>query len=206
MIVAEIMKNNQTYVIEFIEGTTLQQGFDQARDIATGVASYITDQGVLDLGFSKEYQHIKVTLEEDPVQVAPPAPPKMLDETSLDFVQAFYDKVSFLGSTVEVRAVKGRADNVEFILVHEVNNHPALMTLSKHSLEQLAQHIGEVQGMKYPIVVMQAADLPSEEDAVEYLEDFIKETKAAADNLPKEDLTAVAFPAFNENKKGAKDK
>lgn len=206
MIVAEIMKENHTYSLEYAGDVTVSGAYEHAKKVAIGEENFVTDKGVIDLGASKEYQHIKIYTVEDPVQVEPPAPPKAIDEEGGGFVQAFYDKVTFLGSTVEVRAVKGRADGVDFILVYEVNSSPALMVLSKYNLEKLAYHIGEVQGMKYPSVVLQPGDLADIEDAVEYLADFIKETKAAADNLPKEDLTAVAFPSFNENKKGAKDK
>lgn len=205
MIVAEIRKDNQEYRLEFLE-FTLDSAYVMARKIATGEENFVTGVGIMDLGTSKEYQHIKIYEEADPVQVEPPLPPKMLNEEGEDFVQPLYDKVSFLGSTVEVRAVKGRADGVEFILVHEVNGSPALLVLSKPNLDALAQHIGQVQGLTYPTVVIQVGDLSNDEEATEYLEDYIEELQAAAENLPKGNLTATAFPDFTDNKKGASDK
>ena len=201
MIKAEILKNNATYVLGYPEDVGLQKAYEMASDVAVGRGLYTTSELMLDLGSSEEYQHIRVYVEADVVIEAPTmdAAPEPDDQS---YIRAFYDKVTFLGNTVEVRAVKAAVSGVHFILVYDVNEMPALMSMSKTGLQNLAYHIGQVQGANDPTVIIQAADLADEEEAISYVEDYLADLVAAADSLPKADLTAVAFPGINEGESG----
>jgi len=202
MIKAEILKDGRTYEISFPEAENLKQAFDIAIGVAKGREVFEGDQ-LLDLGSSAEYQHIMVYFAEDPAVVSAPEPDSAAPEPDdQSYIRPFYDKVTFLGNTVEVRAVKAAVSGVHFILVYDVNEMPALMSMSKTGLQNLAYHIGQVQGANDPTVIIQAADLADEEEAISYVEDYLADLVAAADSLPKADLTAVAFPGINEGESG----
>lgn len=203
MILVKIGKNGQTYDVHFTAGETLEQAYEKAKEIAQGRETLESPINILDLGTSRDYEYIHATVvEQEPeVEVEPPKEAVLVENEDGVMLEAFYDKITYLGNTVEVSAVKARMQGVPFILVHEVNGLPALMTMSRTNLEQLANHVGLVQGMAHPAVVLQPGDLSSDEEAIEYLSDYLEDLRKEADHLPKSEMTAVAFPEINEKER-----
>lgn len=200
MIKVEILKNNTPYVLDFMGGETLQEAYDAAKNVAEGREYFKTEDGVLDLGTSDSYQHIRAWVEADPVIVEPPTAVEELK--SKYFETVFFDRISFLGNTVTVRGVKATVGDCRFILVHEVDNTPALFLLQKSSLEKLAEHVAAIQWIEKSEVIIQAADLSNNEEAIEYMVDYLDDLVSNAEHIAQEDFTAVAYPGLNDNEKG----
>lgn len=207
MIMAEIKKLGQVYQIGLPNFTDLQAAYELALSIATNNDNYVDDHVVIDLGTSKEYEHIRIyrDKEEASVQVEPPGPVEALrkhieDQKEKEYVKGFYDKISYLGQTLEVKGVKAQADGVGFVLLYEINQQPAHLTISGDGLKKLTYHEGQVLGWKDPQAIVAPGDLYSEEEAIEYVQDYVADLlKAAAELRDSKGKTAAAFVGFTKD-------
>ena len=200
MIVAEIKKAGEVYQISLPNFTDLQPAYELAQKIATTEADYADENIIIDLGTSPEYEHIRVYRddEEVKVQVGAPVVPVMEDETK-SYLKGFYDKISYLGQTLEVKGVKAQSEGVGFVLIWEINQQPAHLIVSGDGLKKLTYHQGQVLGWKDPQPIVAPGDMYSEEEAIEYVEDYIAELlKAAAEIRNHKGKTATAYVDFNK--------
>lgn len=174
MIKAEIKKNGQVYTFLMEDSTNLKDAYEKAVKIAQGKEWHFSDEHIIDLGASEVYEHIHVYVEY-PRQVPVAAPPAGEEPVEQD--GPFEATVKFLDQTLDVKGVKRILDHVPFVLLYDVNGQPAQTLMGKQTLHQLSCHTGNVTGMKEPFPVIPAADIYSKEEAVEYLDDFIRDVE-----------------------------
>jgi hypothetical protein len=203
MIKAEIKKNGNLYVFDLTSKETVKEAYAAALLIAAGKENYEDQLQIVDLGTSEAYDHIRVYVEADVVQVAAPEDDSQLAfqlEDSADYMKGFEDRITYLGQDLQLKGIKAVADNVAFVLIYEINEQPAQLTMGKNSLFNLTVHQGRVLGYADPTAIVAAADLLDEEAAVEYVEDYIKELqeerRRMLDGIGK---TATAFVDFNKD-------
>lgn len=196
MITAEIKKGGQTYLIDIPE-TDLNKAYEHALAVATNHANYITEDQIIDLGTSKEYDHIRVFRETDLPAVEPAGSPPVMEKED-NYIKSFEDKITYLGQTLSLKGVKAVEDGVPFVLLYEINDQPAQVTVSGNGLQKLTQYQGEVLGYNSPMPIVPPADLLSEEDALEYVEDYLKDLRKATE-YQLEEKNAVPYFGFTKD-------
>jgi len=201
MICIEIKKSGQVYQFDLEGQADLHEAHLFALDIATGNAEYVDPTQIIDLGTSKDYEHIRVWKTTEAAQgpaVEPPQLPAQKEDE--DFIKSFEDRITWLGQDLKLKGVKAMLDGVPFILIYEINNEPAQVQVSKDNLEGLTDYQGRVLGYTAPIAIIPPGDLHSEEDALEYVEDYLNEIRKEAEEKQDEikELTARAYVGFVE--------
>lgn len=195
MIKAEIKKKDHVYILDLTPFGELYEAYEEARAIAQGKEVYNHNGQILDLGNNPNYDHIRVYVEEDAVQVAPPA---ATAELPAEYVTGFEDRITYLGQDLKVKGVKAVADGVPFVLLYEINDQPAHVMVNADSLGKITYYQGQVLGFTDPVAIVTSADLLAEDDAIEYVEDYIKETRKKADELAT-NKNATAYFGFTKD-------
>lgn len=198
MIKAEIKKNDTLYVLDLTQLGDINKAYAFALGVATNTENYNDGVQIVDLGTSKEYDHIRVYVEEQQgVQVAEPAP-AATENLPEEYITSFKDRITYLGQDLQLKGIKAVADGVPFVLIYEINDQPAYEMATHNALCKITDYQGQVLGYANPVAIVPPADLLTEEDALEYVEDYIKDIKKAAADLPGE-KTATAFVNFNKD-------
>lgn len=195
----EIKKAENVYTFTIPAGLkTLQEAYEFAKDIASG-KEYFEDKGqIVDLGPSKEYEYIRVWRDEgNDNRVAPPQEVTEPAENG-NFIKPFYDRITWLGMDLQLKGIKAVEEGVPLVLIYEINNEPAQLNVSNDNLLNLTAYQGEVLGYKGPIPVLPPGDLYSEEEALEYMQDYIKEIRKDTAVLTT-GKTATAYFGFTKN-------
>ncbi|MED3571937.1 hypothetical protein [Cytobacillus praedii] len=196
MIIAEIKKGGQVYEFTLNDFQDLNAAHEFIREVATGKSDFISQEQVIDLGTSQDYEHIRVWMDQA-FSVVDPAADLPVLEDSKNYVRGFFDRISFLGQDLSINGVKALEDGVAFVLIYEINNQPAHVVAGKDSLKNVTYHQGLILGYKDPTPIVAPADLLTEEAAIEYVEDYIKELKKKADDI-RVNKTATAYYGFTK--------
>jgi hypothetical protein len=201
MICIEIKKTGQVYQLNLTSFNDLNKAHDFAVEIATGKADYVDRSQIIDLGTSQEYDHIRVWKEEEkylqvPLSDAPGHIPAV--EESKNYIKAFEDRITWLGQDLKLKGVKAVEEGVPLVLIYDINDEPAQTKINKENLYKLSDYQGQVLGYKDPLPIIPHADLHSEEEALEYLNDYILEIRKAAPGKS-EEATATAYFAFTKD-------
>ncbi|WP_332648847.1 hypothetical protein [Lysinibacillus sp. 54212] len=196
MIVVEIKKGGHMYQTRMPNEKCVRTAYNKARDVATGIELFSDGNSILDLGNSKEYEHIRVWVEEDVPEVV--VEPPGVNQKDGDYMEGFELTIPYLGQMLDVKGVRALHDAVPFVCVYEINNTPAQVTMSKGNLTPFTIAVGEHMGYIEPMAVVPQADLLDEAAATEYVEDFIKELLKEVGNQGQE-KTATAFFGFTKD-------
>lgn len=198
MIGVEIYKGGQLYQINLNGWTDLTMAHKYAMNIAAGKEIFSDGDQIVDLGTSNKYEHIRVWREKETTSPAVEPPKEDVKPQSKDYIKSFVDRITWLGQDLHLKGVKAVEDGVPLVLIYEINDEPAQVQLSKENLQELSTYQGQVLGYFHPVALVPHADLHSEEEALEYVEDYVKEIRknTAAVNDKK---TATAFFGFTKD-------
>jgi hypothetical protein len=202
MICIEIRKGGQDYRFTLTgeEATefSLGEAYDFAVDLATGKTFFTGENSITDLGTSKDYEAIKVWQETPAVEVGPPKLPAL--EDNKNYIKPFSDHIFYLGQSLMIKGVKALEDGVPFVLIYDVDGQPAQTQASRETIVKLSHYQGQVLGYKNPIVINPQGDIYSEEDALEYVEDYLGDLRKERQTLYNtQDLSATAFTNFTKD-------
>ncbi|MGP9042122.1 hypothetical protein [Cytobacillus kochii] len=195
MICIEIKKGGQSYKFNLTGDMSLSNAYDQALKIATNKENFTDGNQIMDLGTSKDYEFIHVweEAEEKQTSVAPP----VSVATDKDYIKSFEDRIMWLGQDLRLKGIKAVEKGVPLILIYEINNEPAQVQISRDNLEGLTEYQGRVLGYDAPMSIIPPGDLYSEEEAREYIQDYIDELRKASPKEPAKD--ALAYFGFTKD-------
>lgn len=199
MIVVEIKKNGQLYTFHLNSFKDIHTAYEYANEVATGKNYFEDSSTIVDLGTSEEYEHIRVW-EEKQIEITNDVvePEGYLAKgLHVSTVNAVF---SYLGQKLSVKVARGFLLDHDgaFLLAYEINNQPAMTIVSKDNLENIVIQAGYALGYGEATAIIQHADLLTEEAAIEYVEDYLKELqKETAGDM--KDKTATAYFGFNKD-------
>jgi hypothetical protein len=197
MICIEIKKAGQVYQLNLEGFTDLQAAHYFAREVAVGKENFEDEQQLIDLGTSQEYDHIRVWKEAPKAPEIEPPQPTAIKESN--YIKAFRDRITWLGQDLKLKGVKAVEEGVPLVLIYDINEEPAQTQINKENLYKLSDYQGQVLGYKDPLPIIPHADLHSEEEALEYVLDYIKEIRKATPGKHSAEVTATAFFAFTKD-------
>lgn len=190
-----IQKGGQAFQLS-IPGTTIEEAYTQAVDLATGKSTINQTDMVLDFG-TAPYEFIKVIEKEIEPQVAPPAP--QLDDANGNVLFPFVQNVEYLGQKLEIKGVRTLYNDVGYVVLYEAAGSPIQTMFSRKSQDELTYYVGESFGYSNHVSLVPEGDLSDVNDAIEYVEDYVAEAieiekKKRADR----NKTATAFTSFTK--------
>lgn len=205
MIEAIIVKNGQSYQFNYPNSYNIQTLHEQLMEIATGKADYVSEDKIVDLGTSPDYECITIARHEDPNSdlVAPPEA-HLEEEEGEDYIRGFYDKFTYMGNVVEVKGIRAKVSEVGIVLIYAINGMGPSTSFGPTNLYELTFRAGKIQGFGDPVVLTPKGDLAGEEEAFEYMKDYIKHIRGHSEQS-RDHLDAVAFRSINENLQGEMD-
>ncbi|AYP68425.1 hypothetical protein HWB91_gp55 [Bacillus phage vB_BboS-125] len=189
---AVIRKGGQEYQVnpQGVEGS-LYDVHEFLIKVATGKDFIITENEILDLGTSDDYEAIKVWYEEvpDAVEVAPP-------EEKREYFEEEYTYIAeYLGNKLRIKGLAARYLDREYYLPMHINDQAALEALPGNKLKALLMAIVPAN----VAVIVPPAQLPDYAEAESYIRDLGDEyQKEVERHQEKQNKNAVAWEGWNE--------